>query len=31
MAAILKNCRHLEFVSGTRTILKEYGIFVEIK
>ena len=23
MAAMLKQCRHLEFVSGTRTFLKE--------
>ena len=31
MAAMLKNCRHLELVRGTRTFLKEYGVFVEIK
>ena len=31
MAAMLKNCRHLEFVRGTRTFLKEHGVFVEIK
>ena len=31
MAAMLKNCRHLEFVRGTRTFLKEQGVFVEIK
>ena len=31
MAAMLKNCRHLELVSGTRTFLKEYEVFVEIK
>ena len=31
MAAMLKHCRHLEFVRGTSTFLKEYGVFVEIK
>ena len=31
MAAMLKNCRYLELVRGTRIFLKEYGVFVEIK
>ena len=31
MAAVLKHGRYLELVRGTRTFLKEYRVFVEIK
>ena len=31
MAAMLKNCRHLELVRATRTFFKRVRVFVEIK